>query len=67
MSFISYCFGYKLNRKNPIKAKFQNLEEKLEHIKGVIRIRKSKKDRQHNVQKKKNKFKDEQLFTKHYT
>jgi len=31
--------------------------------KGVIRIRKSKKDRQHNCQKKK----DKQRSTKHYT
>jgi hypothetical protein len=31
---------------------FENREEKeLEDIKGVIRIRKSKKDRQHNGQK----------------
>ena len=29
------------------------LEEQFEDIKGVIRIRKSKKDRQHNGQKKK--------------
>ena len=37
--------------------------EKFEDIKGVIRIRKSKKDRQYNGQKKK----DKQRSTKHYT
>ena len=37
------------------------LEEEFEDTKGVIRIRKSKKDRQHNGQKKKNK----QRSTKH--
>ena len=36
-------------------------EEEFEYIKGVIRIRKSKKDRQHNGQK------DKQRSTKHYT
>jgi len=35
--------------------------EKFEDTKGVIRIRKSKKDRQHNGQKKK----DKQRSTKH--
>ena len=39
------------------------LEEKFEDAKGVIRNHKSKKDRQYNGQKKKNK----QWFTKHYT
>jgi hypothetical protein len=37
--------------------------EKFEDIKGVIRSRKSKKDRQYNGQKKK----DKQRSTKHYT
>ena len=36
-------------------------EEEFEDTKGVIRIRKSKKDRQHTVQKKK----DKQRSTKH--
>jgi len=31
------------------------IEEELEDTKGVIKIRKSKKDKQHNVQKKKDK------------
>jgi hypothetical protein len=31
----------------------QNFQEEFEDIKGVIRIRKSKKDRQHNGQKNK--------------
>jgi hypothetical protein len=39
------------------------LWEKFEDTKGVIRIRKSKNDRQHNDQKKK----DKQWSTKHYT
>jgi len=34
---------------------FYYLKEEFEDTKGVIRIRKSKKDRQHNSQKKKNK------------
>ena len=38
--------------------------QKLEDIKGVIRSRKSKQDRQHNGQKKKDKG---QWSTKHYT
>ena len=36
-------------------------EEEFEDTKGIIRIRKSKKDRQHDGQKKK----DTQLFRKH--
>jgi hypothetical protein len=40
------------------------LTEELDDTKGVIRIRKSKKDRQHNGQKKKDK-KDKQRSTKH--
>ena len=38
-------------------------EEEFEDTKGVIRIRKSKKDRQHNGEKKD----DKQRCTKHYT
>jgi len=33
----------------------QSLQEEIEDTEGVIRIQKSKKDRQHNDQKKKNK------------
>ena len=40
-----------------------NYEEEFEDTKGAIRICKSKKDRQHNGQKKK----DKQSSTKHYT
>ena len=40
------------------------VEEELEDTKGVIRIRKSKKDRQRNSQKKKGQ-KDKQRYTKH--
>jgi len=39
------------------------MEEEFEDTKGVISVRKSKKDRQHNGQKKK----DKQRSTKHYT
>jgi hypothetical protein len=39
------------------------MDEEFEDTKGVIRIRKSKKDKQHNDQKKK----DKQRSTKHYT
>ena len=39
-------------------------EEEFEDTKGVIRIRKSKKDRQHNDQKKKDKM-TKQRSTKH--
>jgi len=39
----------------------RQLQEEFEDTKGPIRIRKSKKDRQHNGQKKK----DKQRFTKH--
>jgi len=45
----------------PIMAMYI-LEEEVEDTKGVIKIRKSKKDRQHNGQKKK----DKQRSTKHY-
>jgi hypothetical protein len=38
-----------------------NIDEEVENTKGVIRIYKSKKDRQHNGQK------DKQRSTKHYT
>ena len=37
--------------------------KEFEYTKGVIRIRKSKKDMQHNFQEKK----DKQQYTKHYT
>ena len=40
------------------------MEEELEDIKGVIRIRKSKKDRKHNGQKEKVQ-KNKQRSTKH--
>jgi hypothetical protein len=40
------------------------VEEELEDTKGVIIIRKSKKDRQRNSQKKKGQ-KDKQRYTKH--
>jgi hypothetical protein len=40
-------------------------EEEFEYIKGVIRIRKSKKGRQHNGQKKKGQ-QDKQRSTKYY-
>jgi hypothetical protein len=39
------------------------VQEEFEDTKGVIRIRKSKTDRQHNGQKKR----DKQRSTKHYT
>jgi hypothetical protein len=42
------------------------MQEEFEDTKGVIRIRKSKKDRQHNGQMKKGQ-KNEQRSTKHYT
>ena len=38
-----------------------NLYEEFEDTKGVIRIRKSKKDRQHNAQKKKDKMTNNDL------
>jgi hypothetical protein len=41
---------------------FELMQEEFEDTKVVIRIRKSKKDRQHNGQKKK----DKQPSTKHY-
>jgi len=41
------------------------LEEELEDIKGVIRIRKSKRDRQRNGQKKKDKRTKNDLQNKH--
>jgi hypothetical protein len=40
------------------------VEEEFEDTKGLIRIRKSKKDRQHNGQKEKRQ-KDKQRSTKH--
>ena len=42
----------------------QNIKKSFEHTKGVIRIRISKKDRQHNGQKKKGQN-DKQRSTKH--
>ena len=44
-------------------GRFGSLNEMFEDTKGVIRIRKSKQDRQHNDQKKK----DKQRSLKHYT
>ena len=45
---------------------FENREEKeLEDIKGVIRIRKPKKDRQHNGHKKKDKMTNNNLQNIH--
>ena len=43
---------------------FLIFKEEFEDIKGVIRIRKSKKDRRHNTQKKRGQ-KDKQRYTKH--
>ena len=40
-------------------------EEEFEDTKGVIRIRKSKKDRKHNDQKKKDKMTKKKRSTKH--
>ena len=40
-------------------------QAELEHTKGVIRIRKSKKNRQHNGQKKKMKMTNNDLQYKH--
>jgi hypothetical protein len=55
--FITHvCHNKYEIRNNSMEGReiFENREEKeLEDIKGVIRIRKSKKDRQHNGQKKK--------------
>jgi hypothetical protein len=45
----------------------QELEEEFEDTKGVIRIHKSKKDRQHNGQKKKSKRKNNDLQNTHKT
>ena len=45
------------------KTYFMFIKIELEDTKGVIKIRISKKDRQHNGQKKK----DNQRSTKHYT
>jgi hypothetical protein len=42
------------------------MQEEFEDTKGVIRVRKLTKDRQHNGQKKKGQ-KNNQLSTKHYT
>jgi hypothetical protein len=46
---------YKLNKKNPLKLYniTKDILEEFEDIKGVIRIQISKKNRQHNDQKKK--------------
>jgi hypothetical protein len=41
------------------------VQEECDDTKGVIRIRKSKKNRQHNGQKKKKGQKDKQRYTKH--
>ena len=40
-------------------------QDEFEDTKGVIRICNSKKDRQHNVQKKRKRQKDKQQSTKH--
>ena len=42
------------------------IQERFEDTKGVIRILKSEKDRQHNAQKKK-RHRDKQRSTKHYS
>ena len=49
-----------------MSSSYLNWQEEFEDTKDVIRIRKSKKDKQHNDQKKKGQ-KDKQRFTKHYT
>jgi hypothetical protein len=46
---------------NCFKSAIKETQEEFEDTKGVIRIRKSEKNRQHNDQKKKNK----ELSTKH--
>ena len=43
--------------------KIDGMQEEFEDTKGIIRISKSKKDRQYNGQKKK----DKQRSTKHFT
>ena len=48
-------FVYKINIANIYSYTFIVQQEEFEDTKGVIRIRKSKKDRQHNDQKKKDK------------
>jgi hypothetical protein len=42
-------------------------QEEFEDTKEVIKIRKSKKNRQHNNKKKEKEQKDKQRSTKHYT
>ena len=49
-----------------IREKADSFKKSLKMPKGVIRIRKSKKNRQHNGQKKKGQ-KDKQRSTKQYT
>ena len=48
-----------------VKRKRTKGEEEFEDTKGVIRIRISKKDRQHNGKKEKKVQKDKQRSTKH--
>ena len=54
------------NQKRESQNDKQDNNQRLEDINGVIRIRKSKKDRQHNGPKEKGQ-KDKQRSTKHYT
>ena len=51
----NFITTYKLNKKNPLKLYniTKDILEEFEDIKGVIRIQISKKNRQHNDQKKK--------------
>jgi hypothetical protein len=55
--YIKLCAAYQLIT--------MSREEELEDTKGVIRIRKSKKNRQHNDQKKKHKRTNNELQNKH--
>jgi len=50
-----FSFGVYTNTKCACNAKFVVFKEKFEDTKGVVRSRKSKKDRQYNGQKKKKK------------
>ena len=55
-----HCINILISQENNIK---NTISKSLKITKGVIRICKSKKDRQHNGQKKK----DKQRSTKRYT
>jgi len=63
LQFTHFANRYRWSPKQRLDKLIECSIEEFEDTKGVVRIRKSKKDRQHNGKKKK----DKQRSTKYYT